>query len=106
MPLLANVGYADLFCFTEGSTLVVSTRSDPVGGLVSGKAEVGVGLMGVAVAVVLGEPSCCERWEMRERRDTDEDMSGSLLERSLLCVEDCEGGFSPFAGDCADDNSV
>jgi len=61
MPLLANVGYADLFCLTEGSTLVVSTLRDPVGGLVSGKAPVGVGIIGVAVALVFGEPSCWDR---------------------------------------------
>jgi hypothetical protein len=34
IPLLANVGYADLFCLSArfGSTLVVSTLREPVGG--------------------------------------------------------------------------
>jgi len=33
MTLLANVGYADLFCFpVELSNTEVSTRSEPVGG--------------------------------------------------------------------------
>ena len=45
MPLLAKEGYADLFCFIEApSKADVSTRNEPVGGLVKGKLLVSTGV--------------------------------------------------------------
>jgi hypothetical protein len=80
IPLLANVGYADLFCFIEVTSTAVSTLKVPVGGRVNWNPL--VGFISAEVDVALTEESCCERWEMRVSSDIDVEASVSLLERS------------------------
>lgn len=76
-PLLANAGYADLFCFiADASKVVVSTLREPVGGRVNGYPLLVLASTGVDVLLVL------ESWlrlaEIRARSDTPPSL-GSLL---------------------------
>lgn len=77
MPLLANVGYADLFCcfMEEPSNTEVSTLSDPMGGRLNWKLLLDDGSTGVATLPGLGEPLL---FFNRARRDVEASL-GSLL---------------------------
>ena len=89
-PLLVNVGYADLFCFSEAlASTDVSTRSDPVGGRVNwnplpvdGVASVGVGA------------SAASRLAIRASNETDASFGSLfvLMERARPSDERGGGG--------------
>jgi len=80
IPLLANDGYADLFCFTTGlSRADVSTLNEPVGGRALNWKPLAGGLTSTGVAPLFcAELSWPRLAEIRARREIEASL-GSLL---------------------------